>query len=71
MNPAEHPFSPKAGGARRIETIIFWVFRSAAYLILACGAAVFLDIVTKGSSTVFQTTAPFVNTTFLTQGAVV
>ena len=67
MNPPDHPFSPRPGGARRLESAVFWIFRAAAYLILACGAAVFLDIVVKGSATVFQAKAPFINTTFLTQ----
>ncbi|MCE2863038.1 MAG: hypothetical protein RIR76_1794 [Verrucomicrobiota bacterium] len=67
MNPPDHPFSPRPDGARRLESAVFWIFRAAAYLILACGAAVFLDIVVKGSATVFQSKAPFVNTAFLTQ----
>jgi phosphate transport system permease protein len=46
--------------------MIFWIFRVATYGILACGAAVFLDIVVKGSRTVFTAEPPFLNTTFLT-----
>lgn len=46
---------------------MFWLFRVATYFILICGAAVFLNIVVKGSGTVFKTEAPFINTTFLTQ----
>ncbi len=67
MNPAGHIFRAQASGARRRENGVFWIFRAATYLILACGAAVFLNIVVKGSRTVFQAEAPFINTTFLTQ----
>ncbi|MEN9813859.1 MAG: hypothetical protein RL479_2545, partial [Verrucomicrobiota bacterium] len=67
MNPASHPFSPRPGRSRRLEGAVFWIFRAAAYLILACGAAVFLDIVVKGGGTVFQSRAPFVNFAFLTE----
>jgi phosphate transport system permease protein len=66
MNPAPHVFSPRPGGARRTERIAFWIFRMATYFVLLCGAAIFLDIVAKGSRTVFKAEAPFVNTTFLT-----
>ncbi len=54
-------------GARRGERAVFWLFRAATYLVLACGAAVFLDICAKGSRTVFKAEAPFLNTAFLTQ----
>ena len=66
MNPPHHVFRPRHNAARRLEGVIFWLFRAATYVILCCGAAVFLDIVVKGGRTVFQTEAPFINTTFLT-----
>lgn len=53
--------------ARRYEASTLWLFRAATYVILLSGAAVFLNIFYKGSQTVFTTSAPFVNTTFLTQ----
>lgn len=65
-NPGQHVFRPRHQGARRLEGVIFGVFRAATYFILACGAAVLLDIVVKGGRTVFQAEAPFVNLTFLT-----
>lgn len=66
MNAPDHVFRPRHNTARRLEGVIFWLFRAATYVILGCGAAVFLDIVVKGGRTVFKTEAPFINTTFLT-----
>ena len=67
MNAAAHIFRTPTGGTRRGERIVFWLFRGATYFVLLCGAAVFLNIVVKGSRTVFKAEAPFINTTFLTQ----
>jgi phosphate transport system permease protein len=66
MNAAPHVFRP-APGARRGERAVFWLFRAATWFVLLCGAAVFLNIFVKGSRTVFQAEAPFVNTAFLTE----
>lgn len=46
---------------------MFWAFRLATYLVLACATYIFLDIGIKGSRTVFTTRAPFINLKFLTQ----
>ena len=62
-----HPFQTRPSVARRSESAVFWLFRLATYFVLLCGAVVFLNIFVKGSRTVFQTKAPFINTTFLTQ----
>lgn len=67
MNPATHMFRARPDAIHRAESGVFWVFRLATYFILACGAAVFLSIVVKGSRTIFKTEAPFINTTFLTE----
>lgn len=67
MDATENVFRPRHNAARRAERMIFWIFRAATYLVLACGAAVFLDIVVKGSRTVFQAEAPFINTAFFTE----
>jgi len=64
---ATHLFQTQPTLARRSEVAVFWLFRGATYFVLFCGALVFLDIFVKGSRTVFQTKAPFVNTTFLTE----
>ncbi|MBL9202302.1 MAG: ABC transporter permease subunit, partial [Opitutaceae bacterium] len=56
-----------APGARRGERAVFWVFRAATWVVLLCGAAVFLNIVVKGSRTVFKAEAPFINTAFFTE----
>jgi phosphate transport system permease protein len=67
MNPAQHVFSARAGATHRTQQTVFWVFRIATYLVLACGATVFLHIFIKGAQTVFVPEPPFINFTFLTQ----
>jgi phosphate transport system permease protein len=62
-----HLFQTRPSFARRSESTIFWCFRAATYFVLLCGAGVFLNIFFKGGQTVFQTKAPFVNLTFLTE----
>jgi phosphate transport system permease protein len=62
-----HLFRARPTPARRWERVIFWLFRGATYLVLLCGAVVFLNIFARGSRTVFQAAPPFINTTFLTQ----
>src|ERR1700686_5346765 len=60
--------SPSSRGRRRLlEKAIFWTFRLATYLILACATYIFLDIGIKGSRTVFISTPPFINLPFLTE----
>ncbi len=65
MKPA-HPFLRQAGPRQRFESALFWVFRLATYVILACGLFVLGDIFIKGSRTVFQSEFPYVNTEFFT-----
>jgi phosphate transport system permease protein len=67
MNGTAHIFQARTGGTQRWEKAVFWIFRGATYFVLLCGAAVFLNIIVKGSRTVFKSEAPFINTTFLTQ----
>jgi phosphate transport system permease protein len=55
---------------RRIQvsqSLAFWSFRLATYFVLACASYIFLDIGIKGGRTLFRSTAPFVNLTFLTE----
>jgi len=66
MSDLPHIFATKPSRGRSLEKGTFWVFRLATYLVLACGLFVFGDIIVKGAGTVFQTSFPFVNTTFLT-----
>ncbi len=66
-SPATHPFQTKPGFARAGEWITFGVFRVLTYLVLACGAFIFADVVFKGSRAVFRPEFPFVNVTFFTQ----
>lgn len=67
MSATDQAFRPRHNAARRVERLIFWVLRAATYFVLACGAAVFLDIALKGGRTVFKAEAPFINTPFLTE----
>ena len=60
-----NPFAARPSRARAWETVVRWLLRLATYTVVFCGAAVFLNIVAKGSSTVFQKEAPFINTRFL------
>jgi len=62
-----HVFQARPSSARRWETGIALLFRSATYLILLCGLMVFGKIFYEGSRTVFKTEAPFVNTAFFTE----
>ena len=56
-----------AGRTRLVERFMFWILRLATYFVLACATYIFLDIGIKGSRTVFQKTAPFINLAFLTE----
>lgn len=53
--------------ARLLQRGMFWTFRLATYLVLACATYIFLDISIKGGRTLFKTTAPFINTKLLTE----
>ncbi|GAB5559626.1 MAG: hypothetical protein SynsKO_12730 [Synoicihabitans sp.] len=64
---SKHIFSQRPSNARKFESLIVWALRLSTIVILAAGFAVFGDIVIKGSKTVFQTSFPFVNVTFLTE----
>ncbi len=57
----------KARRSRVAEGIVFWVFRCATYFVIACASYIFLDIGIKGSRTVFQRSAPFINVAFLSE----
>jgi phosphate transport system permease protein len=63
----ENPFRVKPSASRTWEKTLFWIFRTATYLVLACGALVLGDIAWKGSKTLFQAEFPFINVPFLTQ----
>lgn len=57
----------KAGRSRLYERIAFWIFRIAAYTVVAFASYIFLDIGIKGSRTLFKAEAPFINIDFLTE----
>jgi phosphate transport system permease protein len=70
MSAPINPFASKPSRGRSFEKVILGVFRTATYIILICGAAVFADILIKGVPTVanaFKTTSsfPYVTNTFL------
>ena len=51
--------------SRILERGAFWLFRLAAYVIIAAATYIFLDIGIKGSRTLFTSHAPFINVDFL------
>jgi len=63
----ENPFRAQPNAARRLERGTLWMLRGATYLILACGAFIFGNIVFQGSKTVFTPSFPFINTEFFTR----
>jgi phosphate transport system permease protein len=65
MSAPTHRFTPRSGARRLREAIVVALFRAATYAVLLAGGGVFADILYKGSRTVFQAEAPFINTTFL------
>ena len=66
MDPA-HRLRTTASSAARREAAAFWLFRAATYLVVGCGAAVFLTIFLRGAGTVLQKEPPFINTAFFTE----
>jgi phosphate transport system permease protein len=62
-----NPFLPQPSLSRTLERWAFGAFRSATYLVLVCATVIFGIIFYRGSQTVFQSTAPFVNVPFLTE----
>jgi phosphate transport system permease protein len=66
MSTPAHLFQSQPNAARRWERATFWLFRGATYLVLCCGLSVFATIVFRGAPTLFQSKAPFINTTFFT-----
>src|SRR2546423_3911185 len=55
------------GRGRFLQTLTFWLFRLATYLVVAAATYIFLDIGIKGGRTIFTSTAPFINLPFLTE----
>ena len=67
MHAPINPFQARKSASRVIERCSFWLFRLATYFVLACATFIFAKITYEGAGTVFKTTAPFVNWTFLTK----
>lgn len=67
MHAPVNPFKARNTTSRTIERFVFWFFRFATYLVLGCATVVFATICVKGAGTVFKTSPPFVNWTFLSK----
>lgn len=67
MSSPAHVFARRGTAAELRERSVLWAFRVITYLVLCCGLAVFATIVVRGAPTVFKSSPPFINTTFLTQ----
>jgi len=61
------PATANAKRSHLLERGTFWLFRLAAYFIIACAGYIFLDIGIKGSRTIFTSTPPFINLAFLSE----
>ena len=66
MHAPANPFAREASPARNIERVAFGFFRAATYFILVCATVIFGLIFIRGSATVFKSTPPFINWTFIT-----
>ncbi|MDR2512515.1 MAG: phosphate ABC transporter permease PstA [Puniceicoccales bacterium] len=63
----DNPFRARPSRAKYYESAILGLMRVATYVILLCGAAIIGTIVVKGAATLFQSSFPFVNVTFLSE----
>jgi len=63
----ENPFAKKATAVGRRDKAVSIVLRAGTYFILLCAAYIFIDIISKGAPTVFQSSPPFINTDFFTE----
>ena len=62
-----NPFARRPSRRRALERAGVGIFRLATYLVLLGGFLVLGDIALKGSRTVFQSSFPFINVSFLTE----
>jgi len=67
MHAPANPFKARNSTSRIIEKLSFWFFRLATYFVLACATFIFAKICYEGAGTVFKTSPPFVNWTFLSK----
>lgn len=65
MHAPHQPFASQPSFSRRVEKAAFWIVRLATYAILAAAFVIFIQISYKGAQTVFRSSFPFINTTFL------
>ena len=66
VTSAPHVFQLRPDSTHRWQRIVFCVFRAATYFVLLCGGGIIAHIAIKGAGTLFQASAPFINTSFLT-----
>lgn len=65
--PNGNPFKGKKGWPQRKEIIGVNILRLFTYIIIACALFIFSDIFIKGTPTLVQSEAPFINTEFFTE----
>lgn len=63
----KHLFRAHPSLGRRAELGLVWVLRGATWTVLLAGLIILGTIFWKGGQTVFQTSFPFINTSFLTE----
>ena len=70
MNPEDkpkgNPFAKRFSRERVQETIMFGIFRSMTFFVLFCAGFLFWDILSKGSSKIFEGDG-LINWEFLTE----
>jgi phosphate transport system permease protein len=62
-----HLYAFRPSRKRMIEGATQWFFRLATYVVILAAGYLFANIAWNGSKAVFTTSAPFINTDFLTQ----
>lgn len=67
MHAPNNPYRQKITANLRFEAAVNWLLRLSAYAIVVAASCIFLTIFFKGAPTVFKTSFPFVNISFLTE----
>lgn len=67
MSKSSNIFASKSSTSKRVDGIIFWLFRLLTYSVIFCASIIFLKITVEGLKTVIIPEAPFINIKFFTE----